>query len=268
MVASARDISMNTSANASVAGAALQRAETAGAIVADLAASSEQIGAVVQMIGQIAEQTNLLALNATIEAARAGDAGKGFAVVASEVKDLANETAKAADDVSTRVQAIQSQCRDTVAAIEAITAVINQVAENTTSVSSAIEEQSATTSEIGRSSNEIAGGANQIAHSVTEVATAAVQTSIAASAVHDSADTLTGLAGELGTVVATLQGRGAAGRRHHPARGARLPRRGPGAPQARRERSRQHRGWLGARRAGVRRDHRHPDQEPRLQQPA
>src|SRR5204863_7490177 len=125
MGATIGEIAGSASSAAQAAAEAVDAAEAARGTVANLDASSAQIGEVVKTITTIAEQTNLLALNATIEAARAGDAGKGFAVVASEVKDLAQETARATDDIAQRVRAIRTDTDDAVAAIGRITGIIN-----------------------------------------------------------------------------------------------------------------------------------------------
>ncbi len=140
-----------------------------------LGESSAEIGNVIKLITSIAEQTNLLALNATIEAARAGDAGKGFAVVASEVKDLAQETARATEDISARVAAIQSDTGGAVEVINRISEVIAKINDYQTTIASAVEEQTATTAEMSRSIAEVAAGASRIAGSISEVSQAGAQ---------------------------------------------------------------------------------------------
>ena len=124
MTASIQEIARNSHEAASIATAAVEVADTANTTVARLGDSSAEIGNVIKLITSIAEQTNLLALNATIEAARAGEAGKGFAVVATEVKELAKETAKATEDISSRIDAIQSDVRAAVDAIAEIGTII------------------------------------------------------------------------------------------------------------------------------------------------
>jgi methyl-accepting chemotaxis protein len=177
MGASIREISLNAAEAARVASEAVTVTATTSATMNKLGESSAEIGNVIKTITAIAEQTNLLALNATIEAARAGEAGKGFAVVASEVKDLAQETARATDDISRRVEAIQADTSGAVAAIEEIAVVIERISEFQTTIASAVEQQTATTTEMNRSVAEAACGAGEIAQNITSVAEAARTTS-------------------------------------------------------------------------------------------
>jgi methyl-accepting chemotaxis protein len=205
MSASIREIANNASDAAQVAGEAVGIVESVNATVGQLGASSQEIGNVISLITSIAEQTNLLALNATIEAARAGDAGKGFAVVASEVKDLAQETAKATGDISTRVQAIQADAEAAVEAISRIVEVIEKINGYSTMIASAVEEQTATTSEITRNISEAATGSSQIAENITGVATASDLTTEGVNESRRTADEVARMAGELQRVVAQFQ---------------------------------------------------------------
>jgi methyl-accepting chemotaxis protein len=177
MTSSIQEIATSASAAAAVAGQAVDAADRTNETVAKLGESSRQIGDVVKVITSIAEQTNLLALNATIEAARAGEAGKGFAVVASEVKDLAQETARATDDISQRVDTIQRDAAAAVAAISEISSVIGRISEHQQIIAGTVEEQHATTGAISRSVAEAATGTADIASSMTSVADAAGLTS-------------------------------------------------------------------------------------------
>jgi methyl-accepting chemotaxis protein len=177
MGASIREISRNASEAARVAGEAVKVAENANTNVKKLSLSSEEIGQVVKVITSIAEQTNLLALNATIEAARAGDAGKGFAVVANEVKELANQTAKATDEISQKIRTIQEDSQNSVQAIGEISTIINTINDISNTIASAVEEQTATATEMERNVQQAARGSEEINQNISGVATAANETS-------------------------------------------------------------------------------------------
>jgi methyl-accepting chemotaxis protein len=173
--------------------------------VAKLGESSAEIGNVIKVITSIAQQTNLLALNATIEAARAGEAGKGFAVVANEVKELANQTAKATEDISRKIEAIQGDTKGAVEAITQIGKIINQINDLQNTIASAVEEQTATTGEISRNVAEAALGSNEIAQNITGVAQAARSTTEGASNTKTSADELSKIALDLQKLVAQFK---------------------------------------------------------------
>ncbi|MGX5655083.1 methyl-accepting chemotaxis protein [Geodermatophilus nigrescens] len=173
MGASIREIAQNAAEVARVAGQAVAVAGETTASVERLGTSSAEIADVVRVITGIAEQTNLLALNATIEAARAGEAGKGFAVVATEVKELAQETARATEDIARRVQAIQADTDGAVRAIGEITSVISVIDRSQGTIAAAVEEQTATTAEMDRNVAAAAGSAELIAANIAEVAGAA-----------------------------------------------------------------------------------------------
>ncbi|HSQ57460.1 MAG TPA: methyl-accepting chemotaxis protein [Gemmata sp.] len=201
MGASIKEIAKSANEAARVATSAVKVAEKTNTTVAKLGESSAEIGNVIKVITSIAQQTNLLALNATIEAARAGEAGKGFAVVANEVKELAKQTARATEDISRKIEAIQSDTKGAVDAIGQIGAIINQINDIQNTIASAVEEQTATTGEISRNVAEAARGSNEIAQNITGVAQAARGTTVGASDTKRSADDLSKMAFDLQKLV-------------------------------------------------------------------
>ena len=201
MSASIHEISVNAAEAATVAAEAMTIAEMTTETVTKLGDSSAEIGDVIKVITSIAEQTNLLALNATIEAARAGEAGKGFAVVASEVKDLAQETARATEDISGRVAAIQSDTAGAVEAISRISEVIQRMHDFQATIASAVEEQNATTNEIGRNVGQAASRSAEIAQGIAGVASAAQDVNTGARASREAATRLSDMSNELHAAV-------------------------------------------------------------------
>ena len=201
MGTSIKDIAKNASEAAKIATAAVRVADTATTTVSKLGESSNEIGQVIKVITSIAQQTNLLALNATIEAARAGEAGKGFAVVANEVKELAKETAKATEDISRKIEAIQTDTKAAVEAIASISEVINQVNGISNTIATAVEEQNATTNEMARNVSEAAHGSGEITSNIAGVAQAAESTSRGANDTQKAAQQLVQTSAELRRLV-------------------------------------------------------------------
>jgi len=173
-----------------IAGQAVAEANRTNVTVQGLSAAAQKIGDVVKLISDIASQTNLLALNATIEAARAGEAGRGFAVVANEVKSLASQTAKATDEISAQVGAMQAATTEAVQAIESIGRTIGAINEITSAISIAVEQQGSATQEIARNVQEAALGTGQVSRNIAAVNHAAEKTGSASSGVLSSAEQL------------------------------------------------------------------------------
>jgi methyl-accepting chemotaxis protein len=201
MQSSIREIAKNANEAARVAKNAVHSATATNVTVGKLGESSTEIGNVIKVITSIAQQTNLLALNATIEAARAGEAGKGFAVVANEVKELAKQTAKATEEISQKIEAIQGDTKAAVGAIGEITTVINQINDISNAIASAVEEQTVTTNEINRSMAEAAKGVGDITKNITGVAVAAKDTTQGANNTQKAAQELSQMATRLQSVV-------------------------------------------------------------------
>jgi len=194
---SVSEIGRQVTQSTEIAGQAVAEANRTNVTVQGLSAAAQKIGDVVKLISDIASQTNLLALNATIEAARAGEAGRGFAVVASEVKSLASQTAKATDDISAQVGAMQSATAEAVRAIESIGGTIAAINEIASAISVAVEQQGSATREIARNVQEAAQGTGQVSRNISGVNQAAEKTGSAAGKVLSSAEQLSGQAATL-----------------------------------------------------------------------
>ena len=191
------EIARQVAQSSKITGLAVVDAQRTNGIVQALAEGADRIGHVVALITNIASQTNLLALNATIEAARAGDAGKGFAVVASEVKSLANQTAKATEEIGAQIAHIQSATKEAVEAIRGITSIIQEVSAIAVSIATAVEEQGAATAEIARNVQQTAQAAREVTTNIETVSRAATDTGAAADQVLTSAGDLSRQAAQL-----------------------------------------------------------------------
>jgi methyl-accepting chemotaxis protein len=198
---SVSEIGRQVTQSTEIAGQAVAEANRTNVTVQGLSAAAQKIGDVVKLISDIASQTNLLALNATIEAARAGEAGRGFAVVANEVKSLASQTAKATDEISAQVGAMQDATSEAVRAIEGIGRTIVAINEFASAISVAVEQQGAATQEIARNVNEAAQGTGQVSTNISAVHSAADKTGTAAGKVLSAAEQLSGQAAALRTDV-------------------------------------------------------------------
>jgi methyl-accepting chemotaxis protein len=205
MESAIREIAHNATEAARVAGQAVDVAEATTRTVGKLGDSSQEIATVIKLINGIAEQTNLLALNATIEAARAGEAGKGFAVVASEVKELAQETARATEDISSRVEAIQADTAGAVEAISQISTVIGEINNFQATIAAAVEEQTATTNEMNRNVAEAAHGTQGIAAAISGLAAGTAETNQRVSDAQRAAGELARMSGELQDAVSRFR---------------------------------------------------------------
>jgi methyl-accepting chemotaxis protein len=192
------------SASSVAAGAVNTVAETTQSVGA-LDVASQEIGEIIRTITSIAEQSNLLALNATIEAARAGSAGAGFAVVATEVKELARDTARATEDISGKIAAIQSTAQAAISSIGQISAVISQINEKQATIASAVEEQTAVTEQMGVNVTEISAGSARVAETIREITTGTRQTTDAAATTRDAAAQLAELSGGVRSLLARFQ---------------------------------------------------------------
>ncbi|MDQ8184784.1 PAS domain-containing protein [Pelagicoccus sp. SDUM812002] len=201
MSASVQEIAKNAAEAAQVGASAVSVAASTNETVSKLGASSVEIGEVIKVITSIAEQTNLLALNATIEAARAGEAGKGFAVVANEVKELAKQTAAATEDISSKIEAIQTDASGAVSAIGNISEIIRRINDIQNEIASAVDEQSATTNEIARNVSEASKGSSEISENIINVSSAAQYTTEGANDTLTAAQGLAKLSSELRGIV-------------------------------------------------------------------
>lgn len=205
MVAAIKEITKTTNEASSMSNEAMKMAKSTNEIIGQLGESSMDIGNVIKVISSIAQQTNLLALNATIEAARAGEAGKGFAVVANEVKELAKQTAKATNDITKKIETIQSDSKNAVNAIGEISDAIEKVNGYAGNIAASVEEQAATTNEVTRIVTEAAEGVKQINENIGQVSEAAATTGKDAANTQDAAKLLREMADTLQTHVDNIE---------------------------------------------------------------
>jgi len=223
LAASFREISGNAAEAARIAHRASEAAEVTSDTVERLRAASDDIASVMGLISNIAEQTNLLALNATIEAARAGEAGKGFAVVATEVKELAQQTGGATEEVGKKVAAIRAEMKSAVESIAEIRTIIESINETQTSIAGAVEEQTVATSGISQHIADVSGSSEEVARNIAAVATVADATTDGANRAEQAATTVAAMAEQLRSVVDRFT--------VEPATSQPVPRRSPGLPR-------------------------------------
>jgi len=197
LASSIAEVGSNAARSSKLAADAVQQAETTNATIDEMAAVASEIGEVTGLISSIAAQTNLLALNATIEAARAGEAGRGFAVVASEVKALAAQTAKATQEISSRIEAMQTTTARSVSAIQAITATIRELDQFSAAIAAAVEEQANAAHEIAGNVNAAATGVTHVTGAIGEIRAIANKTADAAGALGYAARKVTGQTGDI-----------------------------------------------------------------------
>lgn len=188
--ASISEINRQISNSSKIAASAVEEVKKTDETVSTLSEAATQIGDVVKLIQDIAEQTNLLALNATIEAARAGEAGKGFAVVASEVKNLANQTGRATEEISKKIVTVQSVSNESVNAIRSIGTIIERIDENTKTIADALRQQDAATREISNNVQQASSGTSEISSSIVNVTHAAKESQSAATEVFEASSEL------------------------------------------------------------------------------
>jgi len=201
LAASTREIADQAQRASTIVAAATEIARATDDDVSSLAAAAERVGNVVGLINSIAEQTNLLALNATIEAARAGEAGRGFAVVAAEVKALANQTAKATEEISSQIAGIQASTSKAVGSIRTIGERVGEINGLNATIAAAVEEQEAVTREISQSIGRAATGSTEVAENVDGVSAAIAETSAEAQRVHVVSNDLARAAQELSAAI-------------------------------------------------------------------